>query len=57
MDLQNTLKKHVMQLKNNPRILQNVASVVRDINATLYDTYFPGALDNLDVHLVEIQDT
>lgn len=43
MDLQNTLEKPVMQLKNKPRTLRNVASVVRNITATLYDTYFPGA--------------
>ena len=43
MDLQNTLEKHVMQLKNKPRTLRNVALVVRNITATLYDTYFPGA--------------
>lgn len=43
MDLQDTLEKHVMQLKNKPRTLRNAASVVQNITATLYDTYFPGA--------------
>ena len=32
-----------MQLKNKPRTLRNVALVVRNITATLYDAYFPGA--------------
>ena len=42
MDLQNTLEKHGMQLKNKPRTLRNVVLVVRNITATLYNTYFPG---------------
>ncbi len=32
-----------MQLKNKPRTLRNAASVVKNITATLYDTYFLGA--------------
>ena len=43
MDLQNTLEKHVMQLKNKHRTLRNVALVVKEITATLYESYFPGA--------------
>lgn len=42
MDLQNTLEKHVMQLKNKPRSLRNVALVVQEITATLYEHCFPG---------------
>lgn len=41
MDLQNTLKKHVMQLKNKPRTLRSVVKVCKQIMATLYDTHFP----------------
>ena len=43
MDLQDTLEKYVMQLKNTPRTLEAVVSVCRKIMATLYDHYFPGA--------------
>ena len=32
-----------LSLKNQPRTLRNVALVVKNITATLYDTYFPGA--------------
>lgn len=43
MDLQDTIEKYVMQLKNENRTLKTVAKVCRQIMATLYDTYFPDA--------------
>lgn len=43
MDLQDTLEQYVMQLKNTERTLEAVVSVCREIMATLYDFYFPGA--------------
>ncbi len=43
MELKDTLEKYVMQLKNNERTLEKVASVCQKIIAKLYDTYFPRA--------------
>ena len=43
MDLQDTIKGYVMQLKNVDRTLKEVAKVCKQIMATLYDTYFPHA--------------
>ena len=45
MDLQYTLRDHVLQLKNTPRTLLGVASVVQKIMKTLYDAHFPNAED------------
>ena len=43
MDLQFTLQRYALQLKNHPRTLKRVASVFQKIMKTLYDTYFPNA--------------
>ena len=43
MDLQSTLEAHALQLKNVPRTLVAVASVVQKIMKTLYDAHFPDA--------------
>ena len=43
MDLQSTLETYALQLKNVPRTLVAVASVVQKIMKTLYDTHFPDA--------------
>lgn len=43
MDLQDTIKEYVMQLKNVEPTLREVAKVCKQIMATLYDTYFPNA--------------
>ena len=43
MDLQDTIEEYVMQLKNVERTLRAVAKVCKQIMATLYDAYFPGA--------------
>ena len=43
MDLQSTLQAYVLQLKNTPRTLLAVASVVQKIMKTLYDAHFPNA--------------
>ena len=43
MDLQYTLQRYALQLKNKPRTLRRVARVFQKIMKTLYDTYFPNA--------------
>ena len=43
MDLQFTLQRYALQLKNQPRTLRRVARVFQKIMKTLYDTYFPNA--------------
>ncbi len=43
MDLQSTLQRAALQLKNKPRTLHRVARVFQKIMKTLYDTYFPNA--------------
>ena len=43
MDLQFTLQRYALQLKNKPRTLRRVARVFQKIMKTLYDTYFPNA--------------
>lgn len=43
MDLQYTLETYALQLKNAPRTLVAVASVVQKIMKTLYDAHFPDA--------------
>ena len=43
MELQYTLENSVLQLKNAPRTLINVAVVVRKMMKTLYDAHFPDA--------------
>ena len=43
MDLQFTLQRYALQLKNQPRTLSRVAGVFQQIMKTLYDTYFPNA--------------
>ena len=43
MDLQSTLEAYALQLKNVPRTLVAVASVVQKIMKTLYDVHFPDA--------------
>jgi len=43
MDLQYTLQRFALQLKNQPRTLKRVARVFQKIMKTLYDTYFPNA--------------
>ena len=43
MDLQDTIEEYVMQLKNVERTLKVAAKVCKQIVATLYDAYFPGA--------------
>lgn len=43
MDLEYTLQDAVLQLKNTPRTLLDVAVVVQKIMKTLYDTHFPNA--------------
>ena len=43
MDLQFTLQRYALQLKNQPRTLRRVARVFQKIMKTLYDTHFPNA--------------
>ena len=43
MDLQFTLQRYALQLKNQPRTLKRVARVFQKIMKTLYATYFPNA--------------
>ena len=43
MDLQFTLQRYALQLKNQPHTLKRVARVFQKIMKTLYDTYFPNA--------------
>ena len=43
MDLQSILQAHALQLKNVPRTLVAVASVVQKIMKTLYEIHFPDA--------------
>ena len=43
MDLQSTLQRYALQLKNQPRTLKRVARVFQKIMKTLYATYFPNA--------------
>ena len=43
MDLQYTLEKYALQLKNVPRTLVVVAAVVEKMIKTLYDAHFPDA--------------
>ena len=43
MELQDTLKQFVMQLKNEQRTFRKVAEVCKQIMTTLYDRYFPDA--------------
>ncbi|RKU31696.1 hypothetical protein C6499_04115 [Candidatus Poribacteria bacterium] len=43
MNLQYTLQRLALQLKNKPRTLKRVARVFQKIMKTLYDTYFPNA--------------
>ena len=41
MNLQYTLQRFALQLKNQPHTLKRVARVFQKIMRTLYDTYFP----------------
>ncbi len=43
MNLQYTLEQIALQLKNQPRILKNVAKVFEKIMKKLYETHFPNA--------------
>ena len=43
MNLQYTLQRFALQLKNKPRTLKRVARVFEKIMKTLYDTYFRNA--------------
>ena len=43
MDLQCTLERYALQLKNKPHTLIRVAGVFQKIMKTLYDAYFPNA--------------
>ena len=43
MDLEYTLERFALQLKNKPRTLDRVARVFQQILKTLYATYFPNA--------------
>ena len=43
MELQYTLERYALQLKNKPRTLSRVASVFQKIMKTLYDAYFRNA--------------
>ena len=43
MDLQFTLQRYALQLKNQPRTLKRVARVFQKIIKTLYETHFPNA--------------
>ena len=43
MNLQSTLERIVLQLKNQPRTLRRVARVFQKIMKTLYDAHFPNA--------------
>ena len=43
MDLQFTLQRSALQLKNKPRTLRRVDRVFQKIMKTLYDAYFPNA--------------
>lgn len=43
MDLEYTLQRFALQLKNKPRTLCRVARVFQKIMKTLYETYFPNA--------------
>ena len=43
MDLEYTLERYALQLKNKTRTLSRVARVFQKIMKTLYDTYFPNA--------------
>ena len=43
MDLQSTLQRAALQLKNKPHTLCRVARVFQKIMKTFYDTYFPNA--------------
>ena len=45
MELQYTLQRAALQLKNKPRTLINVAGVVQKIMKTIYDAHFPNAED------------
>ena len=40
MELQYTLERSALQLKNKPRTLINVAGVVQEIMKTVYDAHF-----------------
>ena len=46
MDLQYTLEQYALQLKNVPRTLVAVASVVQKMMKTLYDIHFPNAANH-----------
>ena len=43
MELQSTLERYAVQLKNVPRTLVSVAGVVQKMMKTLYDAHFPDA--------------
>ena len=43
MDLQFTLQRYALQLKNKPRTLKQVARVFQKIMKVLYETHFPNA--------------
>ena len=43
MDLQYTLQRFALQLKNKPRTLRRGAGVFQKIIKTLYEAYFPNA--------------
>ena len=43
MELESTLERYALQLKNKPRTLLAVAGVVQKIMKTLYDAHFPNA--------------
>ena len=43
MDLQSTLQRAALQLKNKPCTLCRVARVFQKIMKTLYEVYFPNA--------------
>ena len=46
MELQYTLEAYAAQLKNKPRTLLNVASVVQKMMKVIYDRHFPNAEDS-----------
>ena len=46
MELQSTLERYALQLKNQPRTRLTVAGVVQKIIKTVYDAHFPNAADH-----------
>ncbi len=45
MELQSTLERYALQLKNQPHTRLTVAGVVQKIIKTVYDAHFPNATD------------